>query len=183
MIPTFPRPAQNRYCIWAVYCSLVLFTLNLPLVRIQASPGAFYTGKGANTGAGTVRPEQEHQQIQQLEPGKRIERTLTGDQAHSYQLALAAGQYVKLVVDQYGIDLEVKLFGPGGDQIMEFDSERTPQGQESVSWVGEEVGSYRLGVVAKQKDAVTGRYGIQVVDLRPATENDRALHEARKLRP
>jgi hypothetical protein len=121
-----------------------------------------------------VTPAQETQQLKQLEPGKPIERVLAGDQSHSYQMTLVAGQYVKLVVEQRGIDLVVRLFGTDGKQIMEFDSERRPQGEETVEWVVEEAGSYRLDVAAKYKSAAAGRYEIQVVGLQVARENDRA---------
>src|SRR5262249_12777039 len=47
--------------------------------------------------------------------------------------------------------------------------------------VTETAGTYRLNVLAKQKNAPTGRYEIQVVERRDATENDRALDEANKL--
>ena len=48
-----------------------------------------------------------------LEPGKPVERELAGGQSHSYSIALTAGQYLHVVVDQRGIDVVVTLFGAG----------------------------------------------------------------------
>jgi CHAT domain-containing protein/Flp pilus assembly protein TadD len=180
MIRPHSRFAQGKYRSWLVYCGLAL-SVGLSLIQIQASPNAFYIGKEVKPFAGTVNPAQENQHIPQLEPGNPIERELTGGQSHSYRMALAAGQYVKLAVEQRGIDVAVKLFGPDGKQIIEFDSEARLQEQETVEWMAEEAGSYRLDVLAKLKNAATGRYEIPEVELRPATENDRDLHEANKL--
>src|SRR5262249_24582260 len=124
---------------------------------------------------------QENQPVRRLEPGKPIERELAGGQSHTYQLTLADGQYVNLVVDQRGIDVVVKLFGPDGKAIMEFDSESRAQGQESVSVVAEAGGSYRLSVQPKLNRAAAGRYEIRIEALRVATDDDRALYEASKL--
>ena len=44
-----------------------------------------------------------------LEQGKPIERELAGGQQHSYQIALAEGQYASVVVEQRGIDVAVEL--------------------------------------------------------------------------
>jgi CHAT domain-containing protein/Tfp pilus assembly protein PilF len=172
---------QYKYPLWIVYCGLVL-SVGLPLIRTHASSGVLYAGKEVKPGAGVVSATaQENQQPRQLEPGKPIERELAVDQSHSYQMTLAAGQYVKLAVDQRGIDVEVKLFGPDGKLITEVDTKRTTQGQEPVFWVAEEAGGYRLDVETKYKDAMAGRYEIRVVELRVATENEHALHEAAKL--
>jgi CHAT domain-containing protein/Tfp pilus assembly protein PilF len=159
--------------IYCSYCSFVL-TISLPFIQIQASPAV-------SAGKGMISWQEEQQQIQLLEPGKPIERDLAGRQSHPYQMTLASGQSVKLRVDQRGIDVLVKLSGPSGQLIADFDYEHRVQGEEFVTWVAEEVGIYRLEVVSKYKNAAAGQYRIQVVELGVATENDRALHEARKL--
>jgi CHAT domain-containing protein/Tfp pilus assembly protein PilF len=158
--------------IYCSYCSFVL-TISLPFIQIQASPRV-------STG-NVMISVQEGQQTQLLEPGKPIERDLTGGESHSYQMTLASGQFMKLRVDQRGIDVLVRLSGPLGQRIADFDSERRVQGEELVTWVAEEVGIYRLDVVSKYKNAAAGQYRIQVIELGVATENDRALHEASKL--
>jgi CHAT domain-containing protein/Tfp pilus assembly protein PilF len=158
---------QHRYRSWIVYCNLVLFVAQL-LVPIQAA-------------AGVIHQAQVNQSYRQLESGKPIERELLAGQNHSYQVTLASGQYIKVAVDQRGIDVIVKLFGPDGRQIAFFDTEPRNQGIETASWVAEEVGNYRLDVVTKQKNAAAGRYEIKVAELRTATGNDRTIFEANKL--
>jgi CHAT domain-containing protein/Tfp pilus assembly protein PilF len=181
MVRPQPRLASGKYHSLVVYFGLVLF-ISLSVVRTQASLDPLpFASKEAQPDAGAVNPAQENQQIRQLELGKPIEQELVGGQSHSYQMTIAADQYVKVLVDQRGIDVVVKLFAPVGKQITEFDSEIRTQGRESVSWVAEEAGNYRLDVLVKYKKAVAGKYEIRMVELRVATEDDRALHEAEKL--
>src|SRR5262249_68239 len=163
---------KNMHCFVVIYRVLTLF-ISLSVIQIQASPAV-----RCPEAAGMA---QENQAVRRLEPGQPIERELAGGQSHAYQLTLADGQYVNLVVDQRGIDVVVKLFGPDGKAIMEFDSESRVQGQESVSLVAEAEGSYQLSVQPKLNNAAAGRYEIRIEALRVATDDDRALYEARKL--
>ena len=45
--------------------------------------------------------------VQQLELNKPVERELAGGQSHSYRIVLTAGQYLRVVADQRGIDIAV----------------------------------------------------------------------------
>jgi CHAT domain-containing protein/Tfp pilus assembly protein PilF len=145
----------------------------MPSVRVKA----LHTGFSA-AGATTL---QDEQQVRRLEPGKPIERELSAGASHSYQLALGAGQYAKLMVDQRGIDVVVRLLRPDGKQIAEFDSESRPRGGEPVSFAPGAAGDYHLTVSAKLKVAPAGSYEIRIEELRAATNDDRALQEAREL--
>jgi len=94
---------------------------------------------------------------------------------------LSAGQFVKVIVEQQGIDVVAQLSGPSGERIAEFDGERRSQGQEVAPFVAETEGVYRLTVRPKQKSAPAGGYEIRIGELRDATGDDYALHAARKL--
>jgi CHAT domain-containing protein/Tfp pilus assembly protein PilF len=124
---------------------------------------------------------QKTKEAEVLEQGKPIEWELAAGQSHAYQITLAEGAYLSVVVEQRGIDVVVKVAGPDGKQILEGDSELRKQGEESVSLVAEVTGSYRLSIESAQRVAPTGRYEIEVTELRTAMEKDRRLHEARKL--
>ena len=116
-----------------------------------------------------------------LEPGKAIKRILAGADSHTYQIRLSAGQFVKLIVEQQGIDVVEQLSGPGGERIANFDGEGSSRGQELAWFVAESEGAYRLTVRPKQKNAPTAGYEIRIEELRDATGDDFALHAARKL--
>jgi CHAT domain-containing protein/Tfp pilus assembly protein PilF len=127
-----------------------------------------------------AKPDDE-KEAHLLEPGKPIKRELAGADSHTYQIWMNAGQFLNVIVEQQGIDVMAQLSGPSGEQIAEFDSERRSQGQELVPFVAEAAGLYRLTVLPRLKNSPAGGYEIRIEELRAATENDRALQEARKL--
>jgi hypothetical protein len=99
-----------------------------------------------------------------LEPGQSIKRELAGDDSHTYRIRLSAGQYLKVIVEQQGIDIVARLSGSGGEQISEFDRESRSQGHELVENVAKAAGECRLTVLPRQKNAVGG-YQIQIEEL------------------
>jgi hypothetical protein len=119
------------------------------------------------------------QEVTALEPRMPIERELAGAQKHSYQLGLTQGQYVSLTVDQRGIDVLVRMFGPDGKLIADCDSADGLKGLEDPELVADVPGIYTFEVVAKRKDAPVGRYEIKITELRAAVERDRLLLQAR----
>ena len=172
--PLSQESTRSKSRSLVIHCGFVLF-ISIQSTSVQALRAGFSTGAARPNEAA-----QEDRQARQLERDKPIERELAGGQSHSYQLALDEGQYANLVVDQRGIDVVVQLLEPDGKQIAEFDSERRLRAQESVSLVAEATGNYRLTVRPKQKGAIAGSYEIRIEELRVATDDDRALHEARK---
>ena len=72
---------------------------------------------GTVTFSTAVQATQSDRDNSPLEPGKPVERELAGGQSHSYRIAVTAGQYLSVVVDQRGINVIVTLFGPDGKQI------------------------------------------------------------------
>src|SRR6266508_1964087 len=170
-----------RFGSKAAHHSLALLLCLFPLVESVARAFAPSPRLFAQGGAGPTPIVQGEKDVRPLEPGKPIERELAGGQSHAYQITLSAGQFMKVIVEQRGIDFVIVLLGTDAKQIMEFDSEIRSQGQETVWQVAEVAGSYRLNVKAKHKGAPAGGYEIRLVELRAATEKDRVLQEARKL--
>src|SRR5262245_13328689 len=72
-----------------------------------------------------------------LEPGKPVERELSGGQSHSYKISMTSGQYLRIVVSQQGIDALVALFTPDGKKIGEVDGEQSTVGSETISMIAE----------------------------------------------
>jgi tetratricopeptide (TPR) repeat protein len=108
-----------------------------------------------------------------LEPGKTVERDLSGGQSHFYKISMASGQYLKIAVIQRGVDVLVKMFAPDGKKISEVDSARVTEGSEVVSAIAEAAGAYRIEVCSPKKTASAGRYEIKIEALREATAEDK----------
>ncbi len=85
---------------------------------------------------------QAQSDVKQLEPGQLLERQMAGGQTHNYQIRLAAGQFMRVVVEPKGIDLSVTLT-MGGKQALSVDVARSGS-LESISAEAEAGGDYRL---------------------------------------
>jgi CHAT domain-containing protein/Tfp pilus assembly protein PilF len=116
-----------------------------------------------------------------LKLNEPVERDLAGGNAHDYQITLSEGQYMRIVVEQRNIDVVLTLFGPDAKQLVRVDDDSTGKANERISQVAVAPGAYRLNIAPKQKASSAGRYRILLLELRAATENDRALQQARDL--
>lgn len=138
---------------------------------------------------GDINSIASQQSIAALEEGRPVERELAGGETHSFQVTLAAGQYLRVVVDQRGIDLALKIFGMDGQKLVEMDSPTSTQGLEAAAVIVEHPGSYRVEISSLIREAPKGRYEVMVAALRTATEQDRrwvaaqsAYNEGQRLR-
>ena len=111
-------------------------------------------------------------QTQALEPGQAVERQLENGESHLYRLSLEAGQYLRVVVDQRGINVVVTLYGPNALKIVESDWSNTGSGREPASLIAEAAGDYRLEVSAPGQSPAVGRYEVKIEELRAATTQD-----------
>ena len=114
-----------------------------------------------------------------LEAGKHFERPIAGTEVHTYQLDLLVDQFAEVTVDQRGIDLAVWTYDPRGQKIAEVDGIRAGD-FESLIFLGEIAGSYRLEIRTTSATAAAGQYDLQIKDLRPATQKDKDSYAAAK---
>ncbi|HKX32304.1 MAG TPA: tetratricopeptide repeat-containing protein, partial [Blastocatellia bacterium] len=167
---------RSMYHYWAVACGFVLLIIiGFSFVQLQVCYSA------PNSGDKVVVDQAREEWVRQLEPERPVGGELAGGQSHLYQVRLDSGQYLRLSVEQRGIDVVVRLFRPGSKPILEVDAESRLQGSESVSMVAEAAGDYRLAVQPKLSRAATGRYEIRIEEMRAATERDRASQDALEL--
>src|SRR6266542_4769539 len=142
-------------------------------VGLSVSPSLWPGSSLAQSSDGARKAAESAQGTDSLEPGKPVERELSGGQSHSYKITMISGQYLQVVVDQRGIDVAVALFAPDGQKISEVDSEHLVEGSETVSAIAEAAGVYRIEVRSAERMAKTGRYVIKVDELRDAASEDK----------
>jgi len=153
--------------------SISLILLLTPITTSFALRGALSGATPAQQPINTsVITTQKEADTWALEPGRPIERELAGVESHSYRLILSAGQFLRAVFDQRGINLFITLYGPDGQKLADIDSPNGAEGPEPVSLIAETSGSYRLEVRAWHKDAPKGRYNAKIEELRAATPRD-----------
>ena len=109
-----------------------------------------------------------------LTVGIPVTEFMGGGQTHVYPIALEAGQFLHVEVQQEGIDIILSIFGPDGKEFLQTD---TPDGSvrpETLVAVATTAGTYQVKIKAGEKEAPTGRYRATLVALRAATDRDRA---------
>ena len=107
---------------------------------------------------------------------------MVGGQTHVYTFSLEKDQFADLIVDQRGIDVAVRLYGPDGSLLTSVDSYSLDgtRGPEPVPVVAETGGPYRLEIRPSDPKAATGRYAVLFQAVRPAAARDRARTAAER---
>ena len=148
---------------WSGGC--VVFALGVAVVVLAGCP------RDRRGGGGPVR----------LEPGHPVTRTLSGGKAHTYLVALKAGQYVRVAAEQKGIDVVLRLLAPDGRELIAVDSPNGAWGPERASEVAATAGYYRIEVRSDNATDKPGQYEMRIEELRPATERDRTRVAAERV--
>jgi CHAT domain-containing protein/Tfp pilus assembly protein PilF len=123
-----------------------------------------------------------------LQLHRPVSDRIGGGESRAYQIGLKSGQYFAAAVEQKGIDVVVRLMDPAGKALLEIDSPNGDQGPESVYFIAETGGLYRLEVAALDQAARPGEYVVSVLRVgKPSRKDglravaDRAYAEAGRL--
>src|SRR5215472_315042 len=135
---------------------------------------------------------QSTQEPQTLTPDTPVERELAGGESHAYQVKLTAGQFIRVVVEQKGIDLTIAFVAPDGKQVVETDrSSITFYGtfptvtsiifaQQSLSHEAETTGEYRIVIRAVTNIAPKGTYELRLELKAAVTAQDKKRMDAER---
>jgi CHAT domain-containing protein/tetratricopeptide (TPR) repeat protein len=117
----------------------------------------------------------------ELKLGKSVDREMAGDAVHFYRVTLESSQYMRVIVNQRGIDVVVSLIGPDGTKITESNSDNGNFGLEPASLVASAPGQYLVEVRSAEKKAPLGKYDIRLDQLRASNPQDKDRVAAEKL--
>jgi tetratricopeptide (TPR) repeat protein len=115
--------------------------------------------------------------------GATAERGLNANEAHQYEVRLAAGEFLEVVVEKRGLDVVVEVIDPMGKPALRVNSPTGKQGREVVYFVAPNAGVHFVKVwisSGESRSDAAGQYLLKVSARRTATERDRALAEALK---
>jgi CubicO group peptidase (beta-lactamase class C family) len=107
----------------------------------------------------------------QLLHDQTIERSLSGGESHAYSVALEAGQFLFVTVEQRGIDVAVTLQDPSGAIALAVDTRNGPAGLEPVALFPQRSGEHAIEVRSLDENSGPGRYAITLERLEPAAPN------------
>jgi len=112
--------------------------------------------------------------------GAQLTHELSRDRTHSYTVDLNAGDFLRITVDQKGIDVAVELRGPDDRLVALVDGPGpVPEhGTEDLAAIAAHSGIHTLQVRGGIKNEPRAGYHLRVVSLRPARADDRRRVEA-----
>jgi tetratricopeptide (TPR) repeat protein len=126
--------------------------------------------------------EQRDDEVTRLEPGRTIDREMQAGQSHIYGLTLQAGQFLRVIAEQKGINVLLVLSAPDEKQVAEADFlGASGGGQESLSYEATTGGDYRLIVRAVGSATVPGAYQLRLETRAAASELDKQRVLAERL--
>src|SRR5579872_92806 len=102
-----------------------------------------------------------------------VERELGPGQTDEYELDTNAGQFVRLVVWQKGVDVIITIVDPSGKKVLEADRPSGEFSPEAASFISRKSGNYRVQVQGWSESAAKGRYTIEWLESRKPTARDR----------
>lgn len=137
--------------------------------------------------AGLDGTEESRIQPTLLKLGEKVERDLCCRKNHSYWVELESGQFLRVLIQQKGIDLGVAVFAPDSRLLRELQCHRG--GPTSVSLIAGVSGEYRLEIASLEEGEGEGRYNVSIEQIRPVVASDenrvageKAFEEAEQLR-
>ncbi|HEY7545468.1 MAG TPA: tetratricopeptide repeat protein, partial [Blastocatellia bacterium] len=129
----------------------------------------------------------ESQSATDLKPGSPIERQIKGGESHIYTIALNSNQYLRVSLEQRGVNLSLSLLSSDGRRIAQADAPHVTYGIETILFVADSAGIYKLDVRSTRRTATALSYQIRVEEMRPSTAEDqdrisafRAFEEAER---
>ena len=113
------------------------------------------------------------EEVPLLRPAAPVERTIAAGQSQEVAFTAAAGQVLRIVVEQRGIDLVVGLADPSGVRLTEVNNPGDTQVPETISLVTDVAGTYRLTMTGLASGAASGSFLARIDEERAAVPADR----------
>src|ERR1044072_6753345 len=79
-----------------------------------------------------------------LVPEKIVETGMTTGDNHTLKVRLNANEYLRVVIEQIGINVIITVLDPAGEKVMEVDAPVGAYGPEYVSFIAKKNGDYFL---------------------------------------
>ena len=127
-----------------------------------------------------VTSGQEPGAPQIISQGQQVKRELTAGQVHAYQIKLEAGEYLRVVAEERGIELVMRMLAPDRTELADSHATHRAGGINSVSIVAEGSGMYALEVRSLRKEAAPGYYEMMIAERRLPTEKEKVQSRAER---
>ena len=106
-----------------------------------------------------------------LEKGVAREVEVRAGETRELQVEVRAGDYARIRIKQFQLDVTARLTGPSGRVLLEADGNGGRKEPELLPWIAAEGGSYRL-ILAAREDGAAGSCRVELEELRPSEAAD-----------
>ena len=120
-------------------------------------------------------PRAQQPTPQPLDTGRATVLTLAADGDAAFVVHAAAGDLVRVRIDQRGIDVTARVDGPDARTRLQVNSSRRDYGTEVVLFVADASGDYRVIAQPADRRMAGGRLDTRLEARRPATTADAAV--------
>src|SRR5262245_55901399 len=110
--------------------------------------------------------------VVEIRPGDVLPRHLNADATDAFGHRLRSRDFLRVVVEQQGLDVVVSLIDPEGHEVFAADRRNGSFNPELVEVVSSTAGWHLLQVRALHGGA-SGRYTVRLEELRPAGRKER----------
>ncbi len=110
-----------------------------------------------------------------------VSQDFKNDEQHFYQITAKENEFVEIICEQKGVDIELAAFAPTGEKISVTSAPSGLIGREILAFVTKEAGDYRIKLKSSRPGNIAGSYTIQFNAERPASETDLQRSAAMKL--
>jgi CHAT domain-containing protein/Tfp pilus assembly protein PilF len=102
-----------------------------------------------------------------------VEQTIAAGETRRIAVPVEAGRFLRLVVEQRGIDLVVGLTDPAGSRLTEVNNPADTRVHETIAFVSDLSGRYLIDVAALSSGAPSGSCLVRLEELRGELPSDR----------
>ena len=107
-----------------------------------------------------------------LELGSVFTETIAGKEISSYSINARAGQYLRVIVEQQGVDVEVTLLSATGNPVIKVNNANGTRGAEVVSFLADQDESFRIDIKTAEPKPKPAPYRISIAEQRESVEQD-----------
>ncbi|MFI5118786.1 MAG: CHAT domain-containing protein [Thermoanaerobaculia bacterium] len=104
--------------------------------------------------------------------GVAVERNLAPGSMFEFRTPLEKGSFLRVIVEQRGVDVVLSAFGPDGRRLVRLDRAVGQFGREPISILAGRSGDYRIRVEPFPGATLSGRFVIRVEERRTARAGD-----------
>jgi len=112
--------------------------------------------------------------------GDVVKQEIQGGERQSLLVALTAGQYASIRIEQHGSNLIATLFDPHGKALIQMDNPSGGHGPIFISTIASDSGDYRLEISSRDKWANTARFEVGLDELRDSRTEDQTVIDAQQ---